>query len=712
MARRVPVVEEIGGHRVADPYRWLEEGSPDGGTDGADDGAAARAEWLARQQALFEEWSRECAGPRAAFGDALRRLADAGGTAAPALTPPVWRGARRFRMRRQPGQELPVLVCQDTDTGEAERVLVDPLELDATARTAVAAWRPSRTGALLAYQTSAQGSEEPLLRVIGVADGKPRGPALRPGRFTPVVWLPDDSGFFYVTCPPGGAAREVRLHRLDGGPGGTADDTAEGSVRDGPRDALVFAADARQMSLWSSPDGRWLAVSTAPGAQTGNRILLADLAAGPVESPAWQEVYDGTATGAQAVLRFGPAGTVYALTTSRAAGGRVCRVDPRQPGSAHWTPLLTPPPGEVLTGCVPLTDPATGAVRLLAATQRDGAAVLRLHDGDGAPLAGIPVPGQGPGTLSRLTAPQDGSSQAWFLYTDFVTPPTVHRFDLATGRCVAEGAAAPAVAAVVHRSAVPADDGTEVPVYLIAPAGHDPARGPRPALLHAYGGFGATAAPAYSPAIMAWVEAGGLYAIAAVRGGGERGTAWHAAGRGRNKPTAFADFAAVARWLIAAGHTAPGQLAVKGGSHAGLMAAVALTRDPGLYAAAVCSGAPTDMVRYPHLGMGRWWLAEFGDPADPKDLEVLLSYSPYHRVRPGTRYPAVLLTTGRTDERVGSAHTFKLTAALQHATASGRPVLLRCEDGVGHGMRAASRHIDAEADALAFCAVHTGLLAG
>ncbi|MGP3683148.1 prolyl oligopeptidase family serine peptidase [Streptomyces sp. IBSNAI002] len=255
---------------------------------------------------------------------------------------------------------------------------------------------------------------------------------------------------------------------------------------------------------------------------------------------------------------------------------------------------------------------------------------------------------------------------------------------------------------VLYRSA----DGTEVPMYLIM-AGNS--QGPRPAILTAYGGFGASAAPSYSPSLTAWVQAGGIYAIAQVRGGGERGPAWHAAGRAMNKPNAFADFAAAARWLCTEGHTTPRQLAIKGASHSGLMVAAAITRNPYQYAAAVCSDALTDMTRYPHLGLGTWWTDEFGDPDNPAHLPTLLAYSPYHNTHPGTCYPAVLLTSPRHDTRVGAAHTRKLTAALQHATTPHHPVLLRTEHDIGHGPRAVSRLINLQADTLAFCATHTGL---
>ncbi|MET9800594.1 prolyl oligopeptidase family serine peptidase [Streptomyces sp. NPDC006368] len=697
MTRRMPVVEDVHGRRVEDPYRWLE----------ADDGVACE-EWLAEQRAWFEAQAAGW-GTRPVFRRLLEEFTEAGTATAPAASPPVWRGPYRFSLRRDAGRELPVLVVDSP--GHRRRVLVDPLVPDRSGRTVLDAWRPSWSGRFLVFQVSSRGSEEPALRVMDVVARRPIGPVLHPGRVSSVAWLADDSGFYYVGTGDDGA-RQVRLHPLD-------------AAHDGGADTVVFETRALQLSVSTSADGRRLAISEAPGAQRGNRVHLADLTTATARAPRLGVVHDGTATGAQALVRFGPRALLYAITTDGAPGGRVCRIDPGDtpgdgPGdlaAAAWTPLITAGEGTVISACVALTEPGTGAVRFLLSSSRDGAACLSLHDADGGLITDVETPGTGPGTLTRLTVPPGGTDQAWFTYTDFLTAPAVHRFSLRDRRCHPDGPGPPPAPAPsgparqapaeVRRVTYPSEDGTAVPLFLVMPTDRGP--GPRPTLLTAYGGFGARAAPAYSATIRAWVAAGGIYAIAGVRGGGEHGTTWHRAGSGVNKPTALADHAAAARWLIGSGLTDPGRLAVKGASHSGLMVAAAITRDPHLYAAAVCSGSLTDLVRYPRLGMGRWWIDEFGDPDDPAHLDVLLGYSPYHRVRPATRYPAVLMATARTDPRVGAAHTRKFTAALQHATTGGRPVVLRCEDGVGHGARAVSRWLDMEADALAFCAAHTGL---
>jgi prolyl oligopeptidase len=683
-ARRDPTTDLLHGCAVPDPYRWLEDGD-----------ATACAAWLAGQDAAFTAAARAWPG-RDAFRALLADAAGAGGAATPVASPPVWRRGRRFALRRAPGQRLPVLVT--APPGGAERVLLDPLALDPSGAATLDSWRPSPSGRLLAYQVSRGGDERPLLRVLDTARGTAVGGTLAPGRVTAVAWLPDDSGFYYVDTPGHVPGRRLRLHRVGVDPAA---------------DPVLLTTDLPQMSVTTAPGGRHVMVSAAPGATSGNLLWLAEHPRAPAAGLRPVLVHDGTADGSRAVLRFAPGGRVYAVTDSGAPFGRLCAVDPARPGSAHWREVVAEDPGAVLGDCAPLTDPATGAPVLLLLLSREGAGVLRVHTADGALIADIPAPG--PGGVSRLTAPPDGGPAAWCAYSDFTTPPAVYRVDLGARRCVPDpggprradppaGARRPEVRALDY----PSHDGVPVRLHLVAPSGAD---GPLPTLLTAYGGFGASTPPAYSPAAAAWVRAGGAYAVAHVRGGGERGTGWHAAGRGAAKPVAIDDFTAAARWLVEQRWTAPDRLAVRGASHSGLLVAAAVTRRPDLYAAAVCSDAVTDMLRYHRFGQGRLWTEEFGTADDPGMFATLLGYSPYHRVRPGTPYPAVLLTCARTDPRVDSLHTRKLAAALQHATASGadRPVLLRCEDGVGHGLRSLDRWLALQTDVLAFCAAHTGL---
>ncbi|MFE2879050.1 prolyl oligopeptidase family serine peptidase [Streptomyces roseus] len=662
---------------AADPYRWLE--------DDVDDEVE---EWLAAQNRLLTShapsWTL-----RTFFQQQLREMVDACGT----IAPPLQRGTRRFFLRHQPGQELPVLMTSEACA--EERVLIDPLTFDDSGLTTLESWRPSWTGHLVAFQLNCRGEERPQLHVLNVDNGCAVDQPMALSRPTPVAWLPDDSGFYYVTGAPEHPTRSVRLRHF-----GT----------DPLDDLVVFETTYRQLSVMISPDGHWLTVSCASGAGAGNLLYVGDLRGSGAAAPRLRCLHDGAEDGTQAVVKYGPLGLLYMITNSAAPGGRVCVVIPDCPSSRPWSSVITVQPAHVLSACVALVEPDDARqIRFLTVSTAHGRAHLTLYDLRGTVLAHVPTPGSGPGTVTQLTTAPGETSEAWFQYTDFVTPPAVYRFTLHDRR-VHSSASRPAQTGPipkVRQLSYPSLDGTDVPMYLVLPPG--PVEGPRPTILTAYGGFGATAAATYSPSLMAWVNAGGIYAIAGVRGGGEMGSDWHAAGRGPNKPNAFADFSAAARWLHTQGWTTPSQLAIRGSSHSGLMVAAALTRDPRQYAAAVCSDALTDMVRYPRFGLGAWWLEEFGDPEDPQVLQRLLSYSPYHNVQPGTTYPAVLLTSARHDPRVGAAHIRKFTAALQHATTSRGPVLLRTENDVGHGPRAASRLVDLQADALAFCAAYTGL---
>ncbi|MEV0381469.1 prolyl oligopeptidase family serine peptidase [Nonomuraea sp. NPDC050643] len=691
--RRAAVIEKLHGRTVADPYRWLEDG----------DGPECAA-WLREQAHLFAESAAAWPG-RASW---QRLLEDAFG--GEASMPPVWRGGRRFFLRHSPGRPLPALMV--AEPGRPAQVLLDPLDADPSGATTLDSWRPSPSGDLVACQSSYQGDERPRLRVLRVAGRTVVDGPLDPGRKTAVAWLADDSGFFYIGTSQGRTGRQLRLHRVGADP---------------RHDPVLFTTELPQLTVATSPDGAHLALSASPGATSGNRLWLARVPRHPGERPRPVPVFDGTADNTRAALKFAPGGRIYAITDADAPFGHVCAVHAADPHAKGWRTVIGQRPGSVLAACVTLTDPATGEPYLLTTHNRHGLSRLRLHTADGVLLAQVAAPGDG--HISRLTAPPAGGPSAWFTYTDFVTPPTVHRFDLTERRCVpdpgppartprarhAPGSVAgsrasrPAAGPVVEQITYASQDGTPVRLHLIAPPGRT---GPCPVLLTAYGGFGACMPPAYSPAIAAWVKAGGAYAIASVRGGGDEGTGWHAAGSGANKPQAIADFLAAARWLIDHRRTTSRQLAIRGGSHSGFMVAAALTQAPELFAAAVCSDSVTDMLRYQHFGLGHLWTAEFGTADDPDQFATLFGYSPYHRVRPGTAYPAILLTCPRTDPRVDSLHTRKMTAALQHATSSGRPVLLRCESGVGHGPRALGRWLALQADVLAFCAAHTGLRAG
>ncbi len=380
-------------------------------------------------------------------------------------------------------------------------------------------------------------------------------------------------------------------------------------------------------------------------------------------------------------------------------------------GPATWRDLIREDPEAVLTGYAILDGPELDRPVLLASWARHALSEITVHDLEtGERLDQVPLPG--PGTVGGLSERPEGGHEAWFVYTDYTTSSVVLRFD-ARSSSVSTWATAPGstgVPAVTARQVTyPSKDGTQVRMLVISAAGSGTPPSPRPAILYGYGGFDISLTPAYSPNVLAWVAAGGVYAIANLRGGSEEGEEWHRAGMLDRKQNVFDDFHAAAETLIRDGWTTPEQLAISGGSNGGLLVGAALVQRPELYAAVICSAPLLDMVRYEQFGLGQTWNTEYGTASDAEQLGWLLSYSPYHHVAEGTSYPAVLFTVFTSDTRVDPVHAYKMCAALQHATSSGRPVLLRAEDQVGHGARAVSRSAELSGDTLAFAARHTGL---
>jgi prolyl oligopeptidase len=706
-AERLDLVDDLHGHPVADPYRWLED--PDD---------PRTQQWSATQDALVRAHLDALPG-RERLTTTLGAL-----TAAGWVGVPVWRAGRRFSTRREPGQEHGVLSVVDVDG--SERVLVDPDALDPDGTTTLDAWTPDPTGRLLAYQLSSGGDEHSVLHVLDVTTGEDVEPPIDRCRYSSVAWLPGGEEFCYVRmvapdeAPPGEQAfhRRIWRHRV-----GTPTDVDV--LIDGPglyEHHTYYGVDV-------SDDGRWLVVTANVGTARRDSVWIADLhgsaqRGGATLVPVLTQADD---------VRCHPwverDGRLYLLTTDGAPRFRLAVTDPGTPGREHWRELVAEDPDSVLDGVAWLQpagtdDPADGL--LVLARSRHATAELALHDRDGTRRAAVPLPGlgslRGLSTADPATPEQQG--RVWIGWTDLVTPQQVRRFDLVSGETVLETAAPGAVDVPAVRTELrtfTSADGTTVRMFVVSPNDHD---GPRPTLLYGYGGFGIHPDPAYSATALAWVSAGGVYALASLRGGGEEGEAWHLAGNRGNKQNVFDDFHAAAQALVDAGDTTRDRLAIVGGSNGGLLVGAALTQRPELYRAVVCSAPLLDMVRYELFSLGRTWNDEYGTADDPAELDWLLSYSPYHHVRAGVAYPAVLFTVFDSDTRVDPLHARKMCAALQystsgkhstsgeHATAgdpASRPVLLRRETDVGHGARSVSRSIALGVDQLSFLAAHTGL---
>jgi prolyl oligopeptidase len=691
-APRLDLVEDLPAasprHRVADPYRWLED-TQDPRT----------VEWSAAQDALTNDQLGALPGQQqlaARLGELM---------AAGVVTSPAWRGERQFFMRRTAEQEHAVLYTVDPDG--TEHALVDPSALDPTGTTTLDAWQPSKEGNLLAFQISVGGTEESLLQIMDVATRSIVDGPIDRCRYSPVAWLPGGEQFYYVRQLPIDELpedeqqyhRRVWLHRV-----GTPIS----------EDTLVFGAEHEMTTFFGvgvSMDGHWLVVSASPGTAPRNDVWIADLTSSPLERPELVPVQVGV--DAQTSVYVGRDGRAYIHTDSGSPRGRLAVTDPADAGASRWRDLLPEDPEAVLEDYAILDSTELPRPVLLAAWTRHAVGEVTVHDLEtGERIGDVAMPGLG--SLGGLSERPEGGAECWFGYTDHTTPSSVFRYDART-QTTSLWASAPGTVEVpkvyTRQVTYTSRDGTAVRMFVMSPTA-EPDQ-PRPAVLYGYGGFGASMTPGYSAGTLSWVEAGGVYAVANLRGGCEEGEEWHRAGMREHKQNVFDDFHAAADFLVAQGWTTHESLGIFGGSNGGLLVGAALTQEPAKYAAVVCAAPLLDMVRYEQHGLGQLWSEEYGTASDPEELGWLLAYSPYHQVREGVDYPAVLFTVFDSDTRVDPLHARKLCAALQAATTSDRPVIIRTEGDVGHGARAVSRSIKLAADTFAFLAAHTGLdLAG
>ncbi|MGY1783474.1 prolyl oligopeptidase family serine peptidase [Geodermatophilus sp. SYSU D00698] len=687
-AERLDLVEDLHGHRVADPYRWLED--PDDPRTQA---------WTAGQDAL----TADVLGAlplRADLAARLERLVHAG-----AVGVPVHRGGRAFSTRRDPGQEHAVLRVREADG--SVRVLVDPMAVDPSGTTTLDAWAPSWEGDRLAYQLSTGGDEESRLYVLDVATGERLDGPVDRCRYSPVAWLPGGEELFYVRrlapdqVPAGEEQfhRRVWRHRVGADPGD---------------DVLVHGEGLDPTNYYgvrTSRDGRWLVVSASAGTAPRDDVWLADLnSSAPSTRPPLQGLQVGV--DAQTAAWVARDGRLWLLSDCGAPRWRLAVADPADPATwavEAWADVVPQAEDGVLSD-VALVDGADGSLQVLAVHSVDATDRLSVWAGDGSGRL-AEVTGLGVGSVSGVSAPPEGGTTAWVGWTDHSTPPSVLRWDAAEPTALTEDERAPVAGEVPEVTVVETHatsrDGTPVHLFVVSRTGEPDT--PRPTVLYGYGGFNVALTPSYSAQALAWVAAGGVWAVANLRGGSEHGEEWHRAGMRERKQNVFDDFAAAGEHLVAQGWTTHGQLAVMGGSNGGLLVGATLTQRPDLAAGVVCSAPLLDMVRYERFGLGRTWNDEYGTAEDPEELGWLLGYSPYHAVRGGAAYPATLFTTFESDTRVDPLHARKLAAALQAATSADAPVLLRRETSVGHGARAVSRTVGLAADQLAFLAAATGL---
>ncbi|NLI78742.1 MAG: S9 family peptidase [Candidatus Riflebacteria bacterium] len=656
-SRPRPVTETLHGQTITDPFRWLE------GDETGNPTPAVRA-WTRAQNAHTRAVLDGLPG-RAWWEGRLRRLMGLG-----AVSLPVVRGDRLFYTRRRGDQNQAVLCIREGLRGR-ERVLYDPNALDPSGLLALAYLVPSPDGDIVAFGTYTAGDEKVVLRFLDVASGAVAGETLC-GKVSGVFWLPDGSGLLYsrLADVDNPYSRQIRFHRMGDDP--AADPVVFEQLREGP-----LATTWGPYGILSR-DGRWLTLGYYTGTRS-NDLWLVDFAAwrktGRLER---REIITGSDSVTTGMVSHG---RLLLQTTHEAPRGRIVTAPLATPGLAHWREVVPEHPRAVLEHF------EVSHRHLVTVSVQDAVTRLGRHSLDGKALGEIPLPGPGSAEISL----DEESDDAFVCFTSFGEPGTIERVRLTDlVRTPWERIRAPFDPArfetTQHRAV--SRDGTPIPFFLLRRRGLKPDGG-RPAIVYGYGGFNHSLTPAFDPTVIPWLERGGVYLIANLRGGGEYGDTWHLAGMGAHKENTFDDCAATAGWLIAEGWSHPGRMAVSGRSNGGLLAGAMLTRRPDLFRAAIVGVPLLDMLRYQRFLMARYWVPEYGSAEDPEQFAVLRRYSPYHQVLPRYPYPAVFLFSGEHDTRVHPCHARKMAALLQTVTGSPhaeRPVLSWIDQDAGHGM--------------------------
>lgn len=695
--RKGDQVDDYHGTRIADPYRWLEQDSPE------------TQAWVTAQNLATRSLLDSVPG-RARIGARLSQIWNY-----PKESPPVQRGGRLF-WRRNDGLQNQAVLCWAPQTERACKVLLDPNTLAKDGTVSLQTWVPSRDGKLLGYALASAGSDWNEIRVRDIDSGGDRPDVLQWVKFSGITWHPDGSGFWYnrYDAPKDGEQltgvnkfQKVCFHKL-----GTPQQDDVVVHQEPSQPEWGFGADL-------SDDGRFWVLAISHGADKKNAVLVRELVAGRLSEPVW------LASGFGANFTFAGSSdqTLYFRTDWGAPRGRLLAVDLRR-ATLRPPTKLTPSPlvglsaptisseksealpaqwREVVAQAdATLLDAALVGQGVILSWLDKAASRLSFVDLAGKPLKAPDFPTLG--SISGLSG-EAGQAHLYFSSVDFLAPPKVWDVDLsaATQSVWFQAKAGLAasdyeVAQVLARS----KDGTQVPVFVVAKKGlpHD---GSAPAYLYGYGGFAVSITPFYQPFLQAWLEAGGVLAVAVLRGGNEFGEAWHQAGQLGNKQNVFDDFIAAAEMLVAQKWTRAGRLAIAGGSNGGLLVGACMTQRPELFGAALPAVGVMDMLRYHLFTIGWAWVPEYGSSADAKAFDWLVRYSPLHNLKAGTAYPATLVTTGDHDDRVVPGHSFKFAAALQAAQAGPAPTLIRIETRAGHGAgKPTSKQIDEATDRMAF----------
>lgn len=662
---RDPVSETLHGTTIEDPYRWLE-----------DQDSPRTRRWLDAQNAYMEA----VLGTRPGLEAIEKRLGEL--MKIDTVAAPTERGGRFFLSRRAANQDQPVLYVREGLQGRDE-VLVDPHPLSPDRTTSVTFLDIADDGTLVAYGVRSGGADEVEVKLVDVASRTTRPGGLPLARYSGVNISSDNTTIYYSRQTPAGP--RIFEHTIGQDPATDRELFGKGY---GPEKIIGASL---------SPDGRWLMATVLHGsAAKQTEVYLRDLSARDGKFVAL--VNDVEAVFAPTLVD----GHVILRTNWDAPRYRVLLVDLKQPARDEWKEIV--PEGDH-----PISAVSAAGGRLFVTSLENVQARVRVMD-----LTGKVVAEMRPPLVGSMSAPSGrwSSNHAFFVFSSLAQPTTVYHYDVATGAQtefarldVPIDSSSVAVKQVWYES----KDGTKVPMFIAHRKGLV-LDGRTPTLLTGYGGFNISQMPSYSPRAAYWIERGGVFALPNLRGGGEFGEAWHEAGMLARKQTTFDDFIAAAEWLVANKYTSADRLAISGGSNGGLLVGAALTQRPALFRAVVCSVPLLDMIRYHQFLVARYWVPEYGSSENPEQFKTLFSYSPYHRVVKGEKYPAVLFVTGDADTRVAPLHARKMTARLQWASASGRPVLLRYDTKAGHsGGLPLSKQIEDLAAELHFLTTELGM---
>ncbi len=650
--RREDVTVTAHGLTLPDPYQWLERvDSPEvrAWMKAQDDLTTQRLDALPQREALARRFAQLY------YVDAV--------------SAPRRHGERYFLYRRTASQEKSVVMWRDGESGE-ERVLIDPNTLSEDGSVALGGIFPTHDGSRVAYKLKPNNADEATLYVMDVATGKTSDiDVIEGAKYAGPSWLPDGSGFYYTWLPtdptipteerPGLA--EVRFHRLGSDPS---------------QDPVVVAAsrDPQQFigASLSREGGHLLLYRQRGWDQT--ELSIHTMGADPAKAT-FAPIAPGVSANFEAYVWRDH---IYLKTDHEAARGRMLRAPLSNPTLAAAQEIVPEHPDAVLEDFTLIGD------RLVLTYLQRANSALRVHSLSGALEREIALPTLG--DAGGVTGDPD-RPDAYFTFNAFTIPRQIYRTDVGVGTSTLWASVNVPIDPSpyqVEQVSYPSRDGTPITMFVVSRK-DAPRDGSTPFLLNGYGGFNVNMTSYFRASIYPWLEAGGGYAVPNLRGGGEYGEAWHQAGMLANKQNVFDDFIAAAEFLVAKGYTQPERLAISGGSNGGLLVGAAMTQRPELFGAVVCAVPLLDMVRYHLFGSGKTWIPEYGDPEDPEQLKVLAAYSPYHRVKQGTRYPATLLLSADSDDRVDPMHARKMAAALQHANTGSAPILLSIEQNAGHG---------------------------